>query len=1141
MQETSASIARYELRERLGQSCSGAVYRAWDADLERWVALRLIPPGIAGRGEVRQALIREALTVASLEHPNICPVLDIGETDDGGLFLVSALCEGEPLAQRLLRSPIKVEGAVELTAQIASGVGRAHERGLLHGRLQPGNVWVGADGQVRVVDFGLAGLEERTLRSLSCSEPARKDGLPPEVLLGEALSPRSDVWSIGAMLVAMLGERERLPEDLSRVVSRALSARPSDRQADAGMLRDDLRALRALWTPRESSPTPASREPGRPPELSGVRRLSHYRIGELLGGGGMGVVYKAEDVHLGRTVALKFLPSDMAGNPVAKARFLQEARAASALDHPNICTVYEIGETGDHQLYLAMPCYEGETLRAKTGRGPLPVNEALDYALQVAKGLARAHRQGIVHRDIKPANLMVTTDGLVKILDFGVAKLAGEATLTRTGAAVGTAAYMAPEQIRGEAVNAQADLWSLGVVLYEMVTGRRPFAGDNPEAIRHSVLNKGFEPVARLRPDAPPDLERVVRGLLGKTVADRYPTADAVTADLRGLLGTSSGAAPAPWRRSPSLGRRGRRAAGSILLAAALAGFLLWRFQSREAAPPREAKVTQLTDQQGRELFPSLSPDGSFFVYSRLDGGDQDIFLQRVGGRNPINLTPDSPADDTQPVYSRDGRWIAFRSERDGGGLFVMGATGESVRRLTDLGYQPAWSPDGREIAFATETITNPVARRTTSKLWRVEVGTGRRHLLFQGDGVQPSWSPDGGRIAFWGVRSNGTQRVLYTVPSRGGGSPTVLLDNGSANWNPVWSAEGGLLYFASDRGGSMNVWRIAVDPDSGEARGQPEPVPTPAQSVGPFSLALRDGLILYATDESRADVERLPLDSATGLVTGARVPVTRARGLGTAEPSPDGRWLVLTTKSPTEDLFVVRQDGSDLRQITDDPFRDRQARWSPDGSWIYFQSDRSGRHQIWAVRPDGSGLREVAARADTGLFNPIPSPDGRRLVCSVGFEGAALADLTQAPAARKLIPIQMPGWEPFLFNARSWSPDGGWLAGELGDRKQLVGTGLGVYSFASRRFEKLIPAGHGERIAFLDGNRTLLYLDGNAIRGIDRTTRRTWPVAEARAGSALVNFSVSRDRKTLYLLEGVTEGDIWMLDLGSQARDRAP
>jgi serine/threonine protein kinase/Tol biopolymer transport system component len=1119
----AGSISRYELRVRLGTGSSGAVYKAWDPELERWVALRLIPPGLAGRGEERQPLIREALTVAALEHPNVGPVYDVGEADDGSLFLVSALCEGETLAERSRRGPMRLEGAVVLAAQIAAAVGRAHEHGILHGRLRPSNVWVGADGQVRVVDFGLSSLEERTWRTLRPGAPPPREYLAPELLLGECASPRSDVWALGALFVAMLGRREGLPDDLSRIMERALSPRPADRYPGAGALRDDLRVL------RDPSPRPSGRAPGRMPELAGARHLSQYRIGELLGGGGMGVVYRAEDLHLGRMVALKFLAADLAGDAAAKARFLQEARAASALDHPNICTVFEIGETGENQLYLAMPCYEGETLKARIGRGPLPINEALDYALQTAKGLARAHRQGIVHRDVKPANLMITSDGLVKILDFGVAKLSGEASLTRAGVAVGTAAYMAPEQVRGEEVDARADLWSLGVVLYEMVTGRRPFPGDNPEAVRHAVLTREPEPVARLRPDAPPGLERAVRGLLGKSVADRYPTADAVAADLRLLLGVSSSSMPmrmsAPYRP-----RRALWLALALAASIAMAGLLL---RLRQEPAPIQPHVNRLTDQEGSELFPSLSPDGTFFTYARLDGDDYDIFLQRVGGGNPINLTVDSEVDDTQPAYSPDGRWIAFRSSRDGGGLFVMGATGESVRRVTDFGLQPAWSPDSRELAFATEAVRRPLVRTNPSQLWRVEVATGRCRRVYQGDAVQPNWSPDGRRLAFWGIARPGSARVVRTIPASGG-TPTDVLKDGFVNWNPVWAPDGRSLYFVSDRGGSMNLWRIPVDQGTGEVRGEPQPVTTPAESFGAFSLS-GDGLrVLFASDEMKTSVEWLAFDPVRGRASGERVAVARsAQGIRAAEPSPDGRWIVLDHESPQEDLFVVRSDGTGLRQITADPFRDRSPGWSADGRWILFSSDRTGHYEIWAIRPDGSGLHRVAGMQDADLYEPSASPDGRRLVCGLSTWGASLVDLSHGQAPRTAAPITGRGDDDYVFTARSWSPDGRSLTGSFALRKAMRWVGIGVYSFDSGAFDLLLD--RGQRASLVGGNRTLVYLDGGAIHALDRRTGRTWQVAKPPGKTQFVYLSPSRDGRKLYAVRTQDEGDVWISILGQR------
>src|SRR5258708_515851 len=246
------------------------------------------------------------------------------------------------------------------------------------------------------------------------------------------------------------------------------------------------------------------------------RVISHYRILGPLGGGGMGVVYQAQDLSLERVVALKFLPPELSRDPEAKTRFLQEARAASALDHPNICTIHEAGETDQGQLYLAMACYDGETLKQRLQRGPLPIDEALETAQQIARGLVKAHRSGIEHRDIKPANLIITADEIVKILDFGIAKLAGAAGLTRIGSSLGTPGYMSPEQARGEEVDPRTDVWSLGAVLYEMVTGRRPFRGDHDQAVLYALFNQEPDPVPQLRPHAPPELIRIIGRILTK-------------------------------------------------------------------------------------------------------------------------------------------------------------------------------------------------------------------------------------------------------------------------------------------------------------------------------------------------------------------------------------------------------------------------------------------------------------------------------------------------------------------------------------------------------------------------------------------------------------------------------------------------
>ena len=278
-------------------------------------------------------------------------------------------------------------------------------------------------------------------------------------------------------------------------------------------------------------PSIASAEPRQEPSLGPYRLLEH------IGGGGMGRVYRAEDTRLGRIVALKLLPPDLTRDPLAKARFLQEARSASALDHPNICSIYDVGETSDFQLYLVMPFYGGETLRQRIDRGPLPIAEALGIAAQVAQGLAQTHQRGIVHRDLKPSNLIVTADGLVKILDFGVAKLVGGDGLTRTGTIIGTPSYMSPEQMRGDDEDERTDLWALGVVLYEMLAGRKPFRGGEASVLRDAILRRKPESLRKRRPEVPAELERLVAGLLAKHPGARPAPAEAVARTLRALAG----------------------------------------------------------------------------------------------------------------------------------------------------------------------------------------------------------------------------------------------------------------------------------------------------------------------------------------------------------------------------------------------------------------------------------------------------------------------------------------------------------------------------------------------------------------------------------------------------------------------------
>ncbi len=330
------------------------------------------------------------------------------------------------------------------------------------------------------------------------------------------------------------------------------------------------------------------------------RRISHFQIVEQLGAGGMGVVYKAVDTQLDRTVGLKFLPPELTRDPTAKTRFVREAKAASALDHNNICTIYEIGETPAGQLFIAMAHYTGETLKEKIERGPLPLEEALDYAVQMADGLSRAHAAGIVHRDVKPANVMITDHGQIKIVDFGLAKVAGLTQITQTGSTMGTAAYMSPEQARGEAVDEQTDVWSLGVVLYEMLTGGRPFRGEFHHAVIYSILNEAPEPIRQANPSVPPELERTVDRALQKKREGRYTAAADLLKDLRGYQDSLRGKGAFDLRTVLRRARKPRVAVPAAVVLLLLVLSSIWFFDrqakirwAREVALPEIGHLVQ--------------------------------------------------------------------------------------------------------------------------------------------------------------------------------------------------------------------------------------------------------------------------------------------------------------------------------------------------------------------------------------------------------------------------------------------------------------------------------------------------------------------------------------------------------------------
>ncbi len=832
-------------------------------------------------------------------------------------------------------------------------------------------------------------------------------------------------------------------------------------------------------------------------------------------------MYRARDASLQREVAIKVLPAHLSEHPDARARFEREARAVALLSHPNILAIHEFG-LHEGTAFAVMELLEGETLRDRLRAGPLPIRKVVDFGVQIARGLAAAHEKGVVHRDLKPDNLFVAKDGQVKILDFGLARQPGTSgsgsdpnspTMSRhtsPGTVLGTTGYMSPEQVRGAHVDHRSDIFSFGAVLYEMISGRRAFEAPSAAESMAAIVKEDPPPLSQAGRPVYPALERIVSHCLEKEREGRFQSTLDLAFDLASLADASGGATGTRSLETPP----GRAALRLTVATASLVALGAAFVAGRRSVPlalsssARGPAFSQLTDLPGAETSPRLSPDGKTLLFVSRASGNADIHMQRVGGHNPINVTKDCPKDDTSPAFSPDGERVAFRSECQGGGIFVMGATGESKNRLTDFGHDPSWSPDARQIVVAREQTFDPLNRNTTSRLWVVDVASGERRHLREMDATQPAWSPHGQRIAFWGVRGQGGQRDLWTLAATGSETPTDVTNDAAVDWNPVWSPDGRHLYFSSGRGGAMNLWRVPIDEASGRVLGNPEPLTVPALWSGDISLA-RDGRHLaYATREPRSSLHRVAFDPVKGTLVGPpSLVLGGSRKLGFQSLSPDGQWLAFTTGGLRENLCVVRVDGTGYRQLTDDPSRNRGPAWSPDGERIVFYSDRSGQYDLWIIRPDGSGLERLTATTGPALLVPRWSPDGSQLLVQ-STDATRIFDIRR-PMAEREVRALPPLTEGMIFQGRSWSADGSRLAGN-GQRSDGSFGGLFVHSLGTESYEKVADVGIGP-VWLSDGRRLLYATPEGSLALLDIPSRVSRELASARDSGTGVSAVLQR------------------------------
>lgn len=805
-------------------------------------------------------------------------------------------------------------------------------------------------------------------------------------------------------------------------------------------LRREVESL-LVWSERADRflDTPAAVMP-----LAPGTRLGHFEIDTLIGSGGMGQVYRARDTRLGRTVAIKVLLPGLAVDPEHRRRFQHEARAASALNHPNICAVYDVGSEGSLD-YLVMELLDGETLNARLRRGPLPLADAVILAEQIADALDAAHRQGIVHRDLKPGNVFLATGTgpqrppQAKLLDFGLAKLkrhdeasasreaASDATLTTQGRVLGTPEYMSPEQLEGHAVDARGDIWALGATLYEMVTGKRAFEGDSQAGLIAEIMKGEPASITRTQPLAPRALDRLVRWCLAKAPADRPATAGEVANELARIRDTNR------FGRQVSLPPLHASRRGWLAVVAAAAAIIAGAVMVWQLRPPPFVgfgSPSQLTSSRDRwEDQPAFSTDGAWIAYVSADSpsGNPDIWTvharsaergDRITNDAALEERPAWLPNDSAIIYAsnRDGSWSIWKSP--GPGLTRTGPElARSAERLLENARDPAISRDGKWLAFVRPDADG-CSRVHAAALDDLDAG---RQLTKAGAPCwaedHPSWSPDGREICFSSDRG-------LSIVDVASGATRRLTDDDEFDVEPTWSDDG-TVTFTSFRGGLMALWRVRAS-----GRGEPERL---TRGAGPERNAAvsPDGrrLVFSSLSEDPNIVVKDALDGTEdsfGTTFDDRSPAFL----------PDASAVVFLTAQTAEAGTALRQqplagwkhEGESSRLVVL-PGASSHPQLSADGKWIAYFHVENGRRSVWAM-PWGGGSRRRLTDGAADEIHPAWSPPALEQLAFASARGGSwniwalpVKDGRRAGEPRRLTSGPGTKWFP------AWSPNGRWIA----------------------------------------------------------------------------------------------------------------
>jgi Tol biopolymer transport system component/serine/threonine protein kinase len=901
-----------------------------------------------------------------------------------------------------------------------------------------------------------------------------------------------------------------------------------------------------------SGPPMDSEPPVLPSPLIG-HQIGAYRITGLLGVGGMGEVYRAVDTKLGRDVAIKVLPRALASDPDRLRLLEQEARVLASLNHPHIASIYGFEEEGDVRG-IVLELVDGPTLADRlsgragdsgsAGRASMPMREALMIAAQIASAVEAAHVKGIVHRDLKPANIKVTPDGVVKVLDFGIARATVTDPVrpdslppvsvanTHGGLILGTPAYMSPEQARGERLDRRTDCWSFGCVLFELLAGRPPFSGDTVSDTLARVLEQ--EPDWTALPGATP---RRVRTLLRSCLEkDRDRRLDDVGL-ARAAIETRITSSPAPFNMPGGpLPRSVTLTVGALAIAAlvlALAGGVVRLIGVTNGRHPGIANARLVTGAIGIEDHPSWSRDGGL-AYESNAAGHWDIFLMTADGTGPMNLTADHAGDDRYPSWSPDGRYLAFWSDRGDGGYYVVPATGGVPALLIAtpasgpfLHGAPAWSPDGVELAGVQYTLGGGHVEQSI-EIVSVETRASRRVQLTGSEEARfdLSWSPNGRYIAYVEAAQQLSELARVRVVRLADGRSFDVTDGRTNARRPRWSPDGRYLLYVCNCAGPSDIWRQAMT-DGGPPRDAPERV-TDGQEVRSMDVRT-DGRLAVAKGRWVANVWRVPILTQRPATWADAEQMTFDEAfIEFADVSRDGRTLAYSSdRMGNQDLWVMTI-GSEPTQITSDAAPDWAPRWSPDGRRLAFYSHRSGDRELWTIPATGgqaTQLTRIPGLDATPEWSPLN--EGRIAFRSERTGDSDVWVLDGAGHARPVATHPAGDYSP------SWSPDGlrlaftslrsghpgVWITSVHGGEPSRIG---------SRAASSLRWAPDGEWIYFAGAEAE----SGN-IWGVSPRDERERPMTSlAGKRGSLVPQPPATDGTFIYFSWRDDRSDIWVMDL---------